>query len=226
MPATPARRRRRRGPRFTAFVVAGLLVVAGIVFVFILPNLDVSGRRIPSVALAAYRAASRAAPTIRKGCSVEWEILAALAKVESDHGRINGPRTIANDGTIEPPIIGPPLDGTGGTRAIVDTDKGKLDGDTHWDHAVGPLQFIPSTWRELGRDGNGDGRKDPNNLYDAALTAAAHLCLREPGDYRDRVQLRRSLIAYNQSNRYADEVLAWIDTYRAMPADELTTAAR
>jgi len=92
--------------------------------------------------------------------------------------------------------------------------------------ACPPCPHVPTTWRELGRDGNRDGRKDPNNLFDAALTATAHLCLREPGNYADRIQLRRSLIAYNQSARYTDEVLAWMDTYRVMPAQDLTTTAR
>ena len=202
------------------------MIVAGVVLVVVLPAIDIAGKRIPAVALDAYRAASRAAPGIRKGCSVDWEIVAALAKVESDHGRIGGQRTISANGTVAPAIIGPALDGTVGTQAIRDTDKGRLDGDSTWDHAVGPLQFIPSTWRELGRDGNHDGRKDPNNLYDAALTAVAHLCLREPGNYGDRLQLRRSLIAYNQSQRYADQVLAWIDTYRAMSARDLEAASR
>jgi membrane-bound lytic murein transglycosylase B len=206
-----------------ALIVA--MLVAGIGLVLILPRLDISGRRIPPVALEAYRAASRAAPEIRKGCTVDWEIQAALAKVESDHGRAGG-RMISQDGTVEPPIVGPALDGTAGTQAIRDTDQGKLDGDTRWDHAVGPLQFIPSTWKELGRDGNHDGRKDPNNLYDAALTAAAHLCEREPGNYADRIQLRRALVAYNRSDRYADQVLAWMDTYRATPPEDLTTASR
>jgi membrane-bound lytic murein transglycosylase B len=226
MPASP-HRRGRRGPSLVAALVVGVVLIAGaIVLIVLLPGLDVSGRRIPSVALDAYRAASRAAPGIRKGCSVDWEVLAGLAKVESDHGRVGGSRSISANGTVAPPIIGPPLDGSAGTQPIKDTDKGKLDADTIWDHAVGPLQFIPSTWKELGRDGNHDGRKDPNNLYDAALTTAAYLCLRQPGDYADRVQLRHAIIGYNRSDRYADEVLAWIDTYRDMPPRDLSTASR
>ena len=198
-----------------------LLLVGGAALSLVLQGLDLSGRRIPAVALDAYRAASHDAPSVRKGCSVDWAILAGLAKVESDHGRINGPRTIAANGTVSPPIIGPPLDGSAGTEAIHDTDRGKLDGDSRWDHAIGPFQFIPTTWAEIGRDGNHDGRKDPNNLYDASLTAVVHLCTREPGDYADRLQLRRALIAYNRSSRYADQVLAWVDTYRSTPAADL-----
>ena len=86
---------------------------------------------------------------------------------------------------------------------------------------MGPLQFIPTTWRELGRDGNDDGSTDPDNLYDSALTAVAHLCLREPGNYADRAELRRALIAYNASGRYADDVMGWIERYRAATLDEI-----
>jgi membrane-bound lytic murein transglycosylase B len=37
-------------------------------------------------------------------------------------------------------------------------------------------QFVPATWRQLGRDGNGDGIKDPNNMWDATLAAGGYLC--------------------------------------------------
>jgi hypothetical protein len=51
--------------------------------------------------------------------------------------------------------------------------------------AVGPMQFIASTWRRVQVDGNGDGRGDPDNIYDAALGAAVYLCAGET-DLRDR----------------------------------------
>ena len=132
---------------------------------------------------------------------------------------------LAEDGDVEPDIRGRPLDGRRGTQTIADTDDGELDGDPTWDRAMGPLQFIPTTWRELGRDGNADGTADPDNLYDASLTAVAHLCLREPGDYGDRGELRRALIAYNASGRYADDVLRWIDRYQSEPIDEILERA-
>jgi membrane-bound lytic murein transglycosylase B len=59
---------------------------------------------------------------------------------------------------------------------IPDTDGGALDGDAVWDRAVGPMQFIPSTWAEWGTDGSGDGVADPQNIDDAALSAARYLC--------------------------------------------------
>lgn len=45
------------------------------------------------------------------------------------------------------------------------------------------MQFIPSTWSNggpdgtgWGADGNGDGKKDPHNVFDAALAAGGYLC--------------------------------------------------
>ena len=70
------------------------------------------------------------------------------------------------------PILGPVLDGAGDFAAITDTDGGGWDGDTTWDRAVGPMQFIPSSWAVWGRDGDGDGRSDPSDIDDAALATA------------------------------------------------------
>ena len=44
------------------------------------------------------------------------------------------------------------------------------------DRAVGPMQFLPASWARYGADGNGDGVRDPHQLDDAALAAAAYLC--------------------------------------------------
>ena len=186
---------------------------------------DLLGRRIPDVALDAYQRAASAAPAISAGCAVEWEVLAGLGRVESNHGRSDGPRTIAVNGDVRPPVRGLALDGSPGRQRIPDTDGGAQDGDAEWDRAMGPLQFLPTTWAELGRDGNDDGVADPDNMYDAALTAAAHLCLREPGDYTDRAALRRALVAYNASGAYADEVLGWVARYRDTPIDELVISS-
>ena len=225
---SPARRAsawRRIG---STVLAAALLIGVGALAAYALGRVEVAspfGGRIPVVAYDAYRAASASAPAVTESCAVEWEIVAGIAQVESHHGRIDSDHQLAADGAVEPPIRGRPLDGSRGTQTIADTDAGQLDGDATWDRAMGPLQFIPTTWRELGRDGNEDGVADPDNLYDAALTAVAHLCLREPGDYRDRGQLRRALIAYNASGRYADDVLRWIDRYRDGPIEELLEAS-
>ncbi len=206
-----------------ALLVGAILIGIVALTALGLGRVDVAmlGGRIPPVAHRAYVAAADASGSITDACDVGWEMLAAIGQVESRHGRLDGSRTIDEDGTVSPPIRGRALDGTRGTQTIPDTDGGDLDGDMVWDRAMGPLQFIPTTWAELGRDGNGDGLADPDNLYDAALTAAAHLCLREPGDYEVREQLRRALIAYNADGEYADEVLEWMDRYASLPLDEV-----
>jgi membrane-bound lytic murein transglycosylase B len=122
---------------------------------------------------------------------------------------------------VRPPIRGAALDGSNGTVAVEDTDGGELDGDASWDRAMGPLQFIPTTWAELARDGNGDGVVSADNLFDAAITAVAHLCSRSPGDYTQLGPLREALLAYNASGRYADQVLSWIERYRTEPLAEV-----
>src|SRR5690606_12170063 len=122
---------------------------------------------IPATVLDAYKKAEAALREEKPGCNLPWQLLAAIGKVES--GQARGGRVSA-DGTTLSPILGPQLDGNG-FALIRDTDNGAYDGNSTYDQAVGPMQFIPSTWAWAGRDGNGDGRKDPNNVYDAALSA-------------------------------------------------------
>ena len=155
------------------------------------------------------------------GCSVDWTVLAGISQVEARHGQMDEDHHLAPNGDVLPEVRGAALDGTRGTEPVPDTDGGELDGDSTWDRAMGPLQFIPTTWAELGRDGNGDGVADPDNLYDAALTAAAHLCVRTPGDFSDRATLREALVGYNASGRYAEQVLGWIERYRTEPLSEV-----
>jgi membrane-bound lytic murein transglycosylase B len=216
-PATPAR-------RIGSTLLAGALLVgigAIAAYAFGRADLPVLTGRIPATAYDAYRVASDAAGEVREACSVDWTILAGIAQVESRHGRIDAAHELTAGGDVVPPIRGRPLDGSGGTQTIPDTDGGELDGDATWDRAMGPLQFIPTTWAELGRDGNGDGEADPDNLFDASLTAVAHLCLREPGDYSQRHELRRALVAYNASGSYAEDVLGWIERYRTTPIEDV-----
>jgi membrane-bound lytic murein transglycosylase B len=92
-----------------------------------------------------------------------------------------------------------------GTAKFTDTDHGQYDGGTTWDHAVGPMQFIPSTWAQAGQDGNKDGAKDINQIDDAALAAAMHLC--DVGGDLSLAQNRITAIsAYNDSVDYNNKV--------------------
>jgi soluble lytic murein transglycosylase-like protein len=70
--------------------------------------------------------------------------------------------------------------------------------------ARGPMQFLPSTWRAYGVDGDGDGHVDINDLDDAVFSAAHHLCANGAADPG---RLRSALWNYNHSNRYVDQVL-------------------
>ena len=124
---------------------------------------------VPDVLLAAYRQAVAGAPP---ACHLPISLLAAIGQVES--GSLAG-RSLDNAHRAVPPVLGPVLDG-GGTAAISDTDGGRLDGDSRWDRAVGPMQFIPGSWAAFGVDGDGDGRADPQNVYDATAAAASYLC--------------------------------------------------
>lgn len=130
---------------------------------------------IPVVAMQAYGYAELITTRNTPGCKLTWTTLAGIAKIESDHGRTNG-SLVQEDGKSVPPIVGPPLDGQSNRQSIKDTDAGAIDTDKTWDRAVGPMQFLPSTWKQFGIDADADGVTDINDIDDAALTAAAYLC--------------------------------------------------
>ncbi|WP_197370082.1 lytic transglycosylase domain-containing protein, partial [Streptomyces clavuligerus] len=164
---------------------------------------------IPATVLAAYKNAEKTISASDPGCHVPWQLLAAIGKVES--GQARGGQVDAQ-GTTRTPILGPVLNGVGFAN-ISDTDNGAYDGDTTYDRAVGPMQFIPSTWATWGQDANADGRKDPNNIHDAALAAGRYLCAGDR-DLRDQVDLDEAILGYNQSRVYLRTVLSWFEYYK------------
>ncbi|MFE3293472.1 lytic transglycosylase domain-containing protein [Rhodococcus sp. NPDC059234] len=159
---------------------------------------------ISVTALEAYGYAAAVMDRSRPDCGIGWTTIAGIAGVESRHGTYRGAH-VAPDGRVSPPIRGVPLDGAPGLAVIPDTDGGTMDGDPVHDRAMGPLQFIPETWKRWGVDANGDGVADPDNIDDAALTAARYLCARG-GDLTGAEGWRQALMAYNQSVEYLGEV--------------------
>ncbi|MGW7075640.1 lytic transglycosylase domain-containing protein [Streptomyces sp. NPDC054866] len=164
---------------------------------------------LPATVLDAYKKAEASLSTSQPGCKLPWELLAAIGKVES--GQARGGKVDAN-GTTLAAILGPPLNGNGFAK-ITDTDGGAYDGDTTHDRAVGPMQFIPSTWATWAQDGNADGKKDPNNIYDAALAAGRYLCANDR-DLSVEADLHKAILSYNRSTEYLNTVLSWLEYYR------------
>jgi hypothetical protein len=161
---------------------------------------------IPPIALAAYQRATVVIDASDTTCHLDWELLAAVGQVESDHGRAGGSR-LDDRGVARPPIIGLRLDGKHATSRVVDTDGGVLDRDRDFDRAVGPLQFLPSTWAAVAVDGDADGRRDVQDIDDAALGSAVYLC--SGGEDLSTGSGRRSaLLRYNHSGTYVAQVLA------------------
>ncbi|MFK0289670.1 lytic transglycosylase [Streptomyces sp. NPDC090442] len=164
---------------------------------------------IPATVLAAYKEAEARLRVSQPGCHLPWQLLAGIGEVESGHARGGA---VDAEGTTLRPILGPVLDGNG-FALIPDTDGGRYDGDPVHDRAVGPMQFIPSTWADWGADGNGDGIKDPNNVYDATLAAGRYLCA-DSRDLSDQTDLDRAVLGYNDSTAYLRTVLSWYAFYR------------
>ncbi len=165
--------------------------------------------RIPAQAVRAYGNAEVIAANFWPTCNLSWNTLAGLGQVETRHGTYTGnwmkPAEIQADGVVRPPIVGVPLDGSPGFAEIRDTDGGELDGDSEFDRAVGPMQFIPETWRRHGIDASGDGVADPQHIDDAAASAARLLCsggrdLSTPEGWTSAIR------SYNQSDEYVRDV--------------------
>ncbi len=110
------------------------------------------------------------------GFGPDWYILAAVGKVESNHGQNPG---------------------------------------TSYAGAMGPMQFMPSTWETSGVDGNGDGVANVMDPEDAIPAAARYL--KAGGAPQDWY---RALYSYNHADWYVKKVLAVAEAYRRLAKDE------
>jgi membrane-bound lytic murein transglycosylase B len=155
---------------------------------------DLGQATVNGMTTVAYYAYLQAAETLaleQPGCGLRWELLAAIGKTESNHGA--GRLDAFGNSVVA--IVGIPIG--------PDTDGGLLDGDTSQDHAVGPMQFLPSTWARWGTDANHDGKSDPGNVVDAAMSAARYLC-RAAGalTLTSEAGVTRAILAYNPNQAY------------------------
>ncbi|HEX5533267.1 MAG TPA: hypothetical protein VFX33_05950 [Actinomycetales bacterium] len=169
------------------------------------------GPGIPARALHAYRHAERLLAAADPACRLDWPLIAAIGHVESRHGSFGG-NVLDADGVARPGIIGIALDGSRGTARIGDSDGGALDLDSTFDRAVGPMQFIPGTWRMVGADAEPDGRRDPQDIDDAAAAAGIYLCS-GTGDLSRSSDRYAAVYRYNHSDAYVRQVLAIADSY-------------
>nr|WP_174416502.1 lytic murein transglycosylase [Nocardia concava] len=165
---------------------------------------------MPGVAYDAYQNAEHVLAVENPTCNMPWNLLAGIGRVESTHGF----GKIDDNGYPLQNVYGPVLDGSlYGNNVIATAEGGDLDGlSGSYRRAVGPMQFLPETWRKYAADGNGDGIADPQNMYDATLTAGKYLC--QGGlDMRDPGQQTRAILRYNNSMAYVANVMAWETAY-------------
>ena len=170
----------------------------------------VTGTNLPLVALDAYFGGAAAANAKRPGCHISWPLLAGIGQIESHQGTYGG-SSLDAVGNVTIPIFGIPLDGTGGNEQI-------LTADGSYSRAEGPMQFLPGTWAAVAVDGDGNGTSDPQNLYDAAATAASYLC--RGGQSLDTPDGQTAaILTYNNSGAYVASVTAAAQGYSAaLPA--------
>ncbi len=166
---------------------------------------------IPAAALSAYQRAEAVINSADKSCNLSWQLVAAIGRVESDHGRFGG-NALNAQGVATPGIYGLPLNGKNNTSLIRDTDAGQYDNDLVFDRAVGPMQFIPSTWSVVGVDADNDGVRNPQDIDDAALGTAVYLCS-GPDDLSTLSGQKSAVFRYNHSDSYVDLVLSVADNY-------------
>lgn len=187
----------------------------------VLASSSVSG--IPAAALSAYQRAEAVINAADRTCGLTWQLIAAIGRVESNHGRFGG-NVLSVEGVATPGIYGVALDGRDGVALISDADGGIFDHDTSFDRAVGPFQFIPSTWSVVGVDADGDGMRNPQDLDDAALAAAVYLCSGGE-DLSSDSGLKSAVFRYNHSSAYVDLVLDVMRQYLAGDVTSVTDGA-
>jgi membrane-bound lytic murein transglycosylase B len=161
---------------------------------------------IPEPAVRAYGVATLRLSADDPSCHLAWTTLAGIGWVESHQGTIGG-RVLDADGRPDRPIHGVTLDGSGKVAEVPSTSGG-------YQRAAGPMQFIPSTWRQWGSDGDGDGVADPQDIDDAAYAAARYLCA-SGSDLATAAGWSAAIFSYNHAASYVQAVYDAATAYAA-----------
>jgi hypothetical protein len=146
---------------------------------------------------------------------IDPNVLLAIAKIETDWGRARQ----AQPDDLVPADIRTAIDATalqpgGATAQLLGLPDGRHIGD--WinpqpvgaEHAMGFMQFLPSTWRTEAAAAPGAPR-DPYRPLDAMTVAGSYLRRIEVGAAGGgQHDLRGALAVYGGSTAYADQVLA------------------
>lgn len=135
---------------------------------------DIVARPVKPISKKQYRKLYRKSAK-KYGFGKDWHILAAVGKVETNHGENMGPSSAG---------------------------------------AMGPMQFMPSTWESSGVDGNGDGVANVMDPRDAIPAAAKYL--KTGGAPKDWYA---ALYSYNHADWYVKKVLGVAEGYRKLAKD-------
>ncbi|MCW2913124.1 MAG: Lytic transglycosylase catalytic [Actinomycetia bacterium] len=92
----------------------------------------------------------------------------------------------------------------------IESDHGRNAGPSSAG-ALGPMQFMPATWKTYGVDGDGDGKADIMNPYDAVPGAAKYLCANGAGG--GGKHLYNAIFRYNHADWYVQKVLNLAKAY-------------
>ncbi|AXB48663.1 C40 family peptidase [Amycolatopsis albispora] len=153
---------------------------------------------IPQRSMLAYAKATITMSQEQPGCHVSWVTLAGIGKNASDHGRAGG--VIGEDGRPAQPI---------GTVELLDFN-GTVVSERD---ANGPMQLTPAIWDRWARSASGAGAPDPQNIDDAALTAARALCADGGRDLSDGPTWWNAVGSLQDAPLFLHRVLATANVY-------------
>jgi hypothetical protein len=170
-----------------------------------------SAVNVPVTAVEAYGYAQLQMQQTDPQCHLGWTTLAGIGEVESSHGQMGG-AVLQPNGRSQPVIKSPPLDGKSGRPLVRDTDAGAFDGDTTFDHEMGPMRLLPSEWRPHEIDADGDGIVDPYDIDDASLALAGLLCSGRE-DLSSRTGWNAAIGLFHPDEAYKKKVFTAADSY-------------